>query len=81
MCGSKASGVVKAEGDSNQSSIKDNSWSIINFHFPSSFTGAIIVIVVIGLGVGGFALAQWRQRRRERTRRAATSLELKDTSG
>ena len=73
--------MVKAEGDFNKSSIMDNSWSIINFHFPSSFTGAIIVIVVIGLGVGGFALAQWRQRRRERTRRAATSLELKNTSG
>ena len=81
MFGTKASEVVKADGDFNQSSIKDESWSIINFHFPSSFTGAVIVIVVIGLGVGGFALAQWRQRRRARARRAATCLELKDTSG
>ena len=81
MCGSKASEVVKADGDFNQSSIKDASWSIINFHFPSSFTGAMVVIVVIGLGIGGFTVAQWRQRRRARARRAATSFELKDTSG
>ena len=76
MCGSKATEVVKTEGDFNQESIKDDSWSIINFHFPSSFTGAVAVILVIGLGVAGFALAEWRRRRRTLARRAATSLEL-----
>ena len=80
MCGSKASEVVKTDGDFNQSSVKDASWSIINFHFPSSFTGAMVVILIIGLGLGGFALAQWRHRRCMRARRAATSLELKNTS-
>ena len=77
MCGSKATEVVKATGDFNQSSIKDASWSIINFHLPSSFTGALVVIFVIGLGLAGFALAQWRHRRRVLARRAATSLELR----
>ena len=80
MCGSKATEVVKTDGDFNQSSVKDASWSIINFHFPSSFTGTMVVILIIGLGLGGFALAQWRHRRRMRARRAATSLELKKTS-
>ena len=77
MCGSKAPEVVKTDGDFNQSSIKDASWSIINFHFPSTFTGALAVILVIGLGLAGFALAQWRHRRRMLARRAATSLELR----
>jgi hypothetical protein len=80
MCGSKATEVVKTDGDFNQSSVKDASWSTINFHFPSSFTGAMVVILIIGLGLGGFALAQWRHRRHMRARRAATSLELKKTS-
>ena len=77
MCGSKATEVVKTDGDFNQSSIKDASWSIINFHFPSTFTGALAVILVIGLGLAGFALAQWRHRRCMLARRAATSLELR----
>ena len=77
MCGSRATEVVKATGDFNQSSIKDASWSIINFHLPSSFTGALVVIFVIGLGLTGFALAQWRNRRRVLARLAATSLELR----
>ena len=76
MCGSKSTEVVKTEGDFNQESIKDASWSAINFHFPSSFTGAVAVILVIGLGLAGFALAEWRRRRRTLARRAATSLEL-----
>ena len=76
MCGSKSTEVVKTEGDFNQESIKDASWSVINFHFPSTFTGAMTVILVIGLGLAGFALAQWRHRRRMLARRAATSLEL-----
>ena len=79
MCGSKATEVVKASGDFNQSSLKDASWSIINFHLPSSFTGALAVILILGLGIGGFALAQWRHRRRMLARRAATSLELRKT--
>ena len=69
--------MVKSAGDFNQSSIKDASWSIINFHLPSSFTGAMAVIFVIGLGLAGFALAQWRIRRQMLARRAATSLELR----
>ena len=76
MCGSKSTEVVKTEGDFNQKSIKDASWSVINFHFPSTFTGAVAVILVIGLGLAGFALAEWRRRRRTLARRAATSLEL-----
>ena len=79
MCGSKAPEVVKTDGDFNQSSIKDASWSIINFHFPSTFTGALAVILFLGLGLAGFALAQWRHRRRMLARRAATSLELRKT--
>ena len=77
MCGSKATEVVKTAGDFNQSSIKDASWSIINFHFPSTFTNAMAVILVIGLCLAGFALAQWRHRRRMLARRAETSLELR----
>jgi len=76
MCGSKATEVVKAEGDFTQESIKDASWSVINFHFPLSFSGAVAVILIIGLGVAGFALVEWRRRRRTMARRAATSLEL-----
>ena len=73
----KATEVVNTDGDFNQSSIKDASCSLINFHFPSTFTGAMAVILVIGLGLAGFALAQWRHRRRMLARRAATSLELR----
>ena len=78
MCGSKASEIVKTDGDFNQSSAKDVSWSIINFHFPLSFTGAMVVIVVIGLGLGGFALAQWRHRRRVRASAAHSSASSQD---
>ena len=73
---SKATEVVKAEGDFTQESIKDASWSIINMHLPSSFSGAAAVILIIGLGVAGFALAEWRRKRRTMARRTATSLEL-----
>ena len=76
MCGSKATDVVTTEGEFNQELIKDALWSVINFHFPSSFTGAMAVILVIGLGVAGFPLAEWRRRRQTLNRRAATSLEL-----
>ena len=73
---SKASEVVKAEGDFTQESINDDSWSIINLHLPSSFSGASAVILVIGLGLAGFALAEWRRKRKAAARRAGTSLEL-----
>ena len=68
--------MVKAEGDFTQESLKDQLWSIINMHLPSSLSGAAVIILVIGLGLGGFALAEWRRKRRVVVRRAVTSLEL-----
>ena len=73
---SKATEVVKSDGDFTQESLRDQSWSLINLHLPSSFSGAAVVILVIGLGLGGFALAEWRRKRRVAARRAVTSLEL-----
>ena len=74
---SKASGVVKADGDFTQESLRDQSWSPINLHLPSSFGGALAVVLVLGLAISGFALAEYRRKRKAAARRAVTSLELK----
>ena len=72
---SKASEVLKADGDFTQESLRDHSWSLINL--PSSFGGALAVVLVLGLAISGFALAEYRRKRKAAARRAVTSLELK----
>ena len=74
---SKASEVVKADGDFTQESLRDESWSLINLHLPSSFGGALAVVLVLGLAISGFALAEYRRKRKAAARRMMTSLELK----
>ena len=73
---SKASEVVKAEGDFTQESIKDESFLDINMHLPSSVSGASAVLLVLGLCLAGYTLAEWRRKRKAAARRAVTSLEL-----
>ena len=73
---SKASEVVKAEGDFTQESLKDESFSMINLHLPSGFSGASAVLLVLGLCLAGYTLAEWRRKRKAAARRALTSLEL-----
>ena len=73
---SKATEVVKAEGDFTQESIKDESFSVINMHLPSSVSGASAVLLVLGLCLAGYTLAEWRRKRKTAARRAGTSLEL-----
>ena len=72
---SKSSEVVKAE-EFTQSSLTDESFSILNLHMPSGFGGATIVLVVLGLGCAGYVLAKWQERRRTAARRAVTSLQI-----
>ena len=73
---SKATEVVKAEGDFTQESIKDESFSVINMHLRSSVSAASVVLLVLGLCLAGYALAEWRRKRKTAARRAGTSLEL-----
>ena len=49
---SKSSEVVKAE-EFTQSSLTDESFSVLNLHMPSGFGGALLVLVVLGLGLAG----------------------------
>ena len=72
---SKSSEVVKAE-EFTQSSLTDESFSILNLHMPSGFGGATMVLVVLGLGCTGYVLAKWQERPRTAAWRAATSLEI-----
>ena len=72
---SKSSEVVKAN-DFDQSSLKDESFSVVNLHMPSGFGGASMVLVFLGLIFAGYTLAKWRQKRKTAARRAVTSLEL-----
>ena len=67
--------MVKAE-EFTQSSLTDESFSILNLHILSGFGGATMVVVVLGLGCAGYVLAKWQERRRTAARRAATSLEI-----
>ena len=71
----KSSEVVKAD-EFKQSSLTDNSFSVINLHIPSGFGGAYVVLVVMGLGQAGFGLAKWLHMRKTAARRAVTSLEI-----
>ena len=73
---SKASEVVKAEGDFTQQSIKDELFSVINMPLPSSFSGASAVLLVLGLCLAGYTLAEWRRKRKTAAWRAVTSLKL-----
>ena len=57
---SKSSEVVKAE-EFTQSSLTDESFSVLNLHMPSGFGGASLVLVVLGLGLAGYVLAKWLQ--------------------
>ena len=68
--------MVKAEGDFTQESLKDESFSVINMHLQSDFSGASAVLLVLGLCLAGYTLAEWRRKRRTAARRAVTSLEL-----
>ena len=72
---SKSSEVVKAD-EFNQSSLTDDSFSVINLHIPSGFGGASVVLVVMGLGLAGYGLAKWLHMRKTAARRAVTSLEI-----
>ena len=72
---SKSSEVVKAE-EFTQSSLTDESFSILNLHILSGFRGATMVVVVLGLGCAGYMLPKWQKRRRTDARRAVTSLKI-----
>ena len=72
---SKSSEVVKV-GEFNQSSLTDDSFSVINLRVPSGFGGASVVLVVMGLGLVGYGMAKWLHRHKTAARRAVTSLEL-----
>ena len=72
---SKSSEVVKAK-EFTQSSLTDESFSVLNLHMPSGFGGASLVLVVLGLGLAGYVLAKWLQKRKTAARRAVTSLEI-----
>ena len=76
---SKSSEVVKAD-EFNQSSLTDDSFSVINLHIPSGFGGASVVLVVIGLGLVGYGLAKWLHIRKTAAQRAVTSLEIQKCS-
>jgi hypothetical protein len=73
----KSSEVVKAD-DVTQSSLTDESLSVLNLHMPSGFRGASVVLVVLGLGLVGYVLAKWLHMRKTAARRAATSLEIQN---
>ena len=73
--GSKSVETVKAESFE-QSSLTDESMSIINMHAPSGFGGAMMVVVVLGLACLGYGAARMKDRRKEAARRAATTLEI-----
>ena len=72
---SKSSEVVKAE-EFTQSSLTDESFSVLNLHMPS----ASMVLVILGLSCASYMLAKWQERRKTATRRAATSLEIQKLS-
>ena len=72
---SKESETVKAESF-NQEMMRDDSFTIVNLHMPSSAGGAMLVLVVIGLGCLGYAAAKYKDYRRRVGRRAATTLEI-----
>ena len=72
---SKSSEVVKAE-EFNQSSLTDDSFSVINLHIPSGIAGASMVLVVMGLGLAGYRPAKWLHMRKTAARRVVTSLEI-----
>ena len=74
---SKSSEVVKADLFT-QSSLTDDSFSVVNLHIPSGFGGASVVLVVMGLGLAGYGLAKWLHMRKTAARRAATSLEIQN---
>ena len=76
---SKLSEVVKLE-EFTQSSLTDESFSVLNLHMPSGFGGASTVLVILGLSCAGYLLAKWQERRKTATRRAATSLEIQKLS-
>ena len=72
---SKLSEVVKAN-EFTQSSLTDESFSVLNLHMPSGFGGALMVLVVLGLSLAGYVLAKWQQKRKTAARRAVTSLKI-----
>ena len=76
---SKSSEVVKAE-EFTQSSLTDESFSVLNLHMPSGFGGASMVLVILGLSCASYVLAKWQEWRKTATRRAATSLEIQKLS-
>ena len=76
---SKSSEVVKAE-EFTQSSLTDESFSILNLHTPSGFGGASKVLVILGLSCAGYMLAKLQERRKTATRRPATFLEIQKLS-
>ena len=70
---SKTEEVVRAE-TMNQKVIKDQSFSIVNLHLPSSAGGVLIILLILGLAAGGYALARFKESRRRAATRAATTL-------
>ena len=67
--------MVKAD-EFKQSSLTDDSFSVINLHIPSGFGGASLVLMVMGLGLAGYGLAKWLHMRKTAAQRAVTSLEI-----
>ena len=72
---SKSVETVKAESFE-QSTLTDESMSIINMHTPSSLGGAMVVMRVLGLACLGYGAARMMDRRNKAARRAATMLEI-----
>ena len=72
---SKSAEVVKEE-NFYQSSLTDESFSVLNCHSPSGFGGAALVLIVLGLSCAGYILAKVQERRKTAARRAATTLEI-----
>ena len=77
MGGRRSKSVETVKADSfEQSSLTDDSMSIINMHAPSGFGGAMMVVVVLGLACLDYGAARMKDRRKEAARRAATTLEI-----
>ena len=70
---SKQEEVVKAECFK-QEMLRDDSFSLINLHLPSSAVGALIIVMILGLAAAGYALARFRDSKQRAAMRAATTL-------
>ena len=70
---SKEEEVVKAKSFK-QEMLRNDSFSLINLHMPSSAWGALLILMVLGLSGMGYGLARYKDFRRRAAMRAATTL-------